>query len=235
MTIIVSGEGKSDIGYVYNGNFIPGPIYYIIDKMLEKKLSYSIYNTCRENIRYIHKSELSEYAKKFTYFAGKKHKKGTAYFFKNARALAIISKDIRARTSSEVISFFFRDADGTNSSPSSLWLDKYSSIKSGFLCENFLIGVPMLPMPKSEAWLLYLLEPQNTRKSCDYYENLPGNDNAPLSAKILLDKKLSSLCKNYYDISSLICDESVDIENTNLTSFDKFKIDFEESYNNLKT
>ena len=41
MHLVLSGEGTSDIGlYSYeDGSFVPGAMYYIIDKIIEDKLT----------------------------------------------------------------------------------------------------------------------------------------------------------------------------------------------------
>jgi hypothetical protein len=45
MTLVVSGEGKTDIGEIdYTSNeFVAGSMYYMIDKIIEQKYSYYIY------------------------------------------------------------------------------------------------------------------------------------------------------------------------------------------------
>ncbi len=53
-----------------------------------------------------------------------------------------------------VIAVLFRDSDGTASSGRGLWEDKRKSIEDGFGEAGFDYGVPMIPKPKSEAWLL---------------------------------------------------------------------------------
>ena len=49
-------------------------------------------------------------------------------------------------------------------------------------------GVPMLPKPKSEAWLLCAVA--NGYQHCQALEGLPGNDDSPYSAKKQLQAAL---------------------------------------------
>ena len=88
-------------------------------------------------------------------------------------------------TDQPVLPVLFRDSDGTRSSPATLWDDKWHSICNGFASAGFVGGVPMLPKPKSEAWLIAAASPD--LDNCAPLESLPGNDRSPHSAKERLD------------------------------------------------
>jgi hypothetical protein len=82
----------------------------------------------------------------------------------------------------------FRDADGTASSGRGEWADKWNSMLAGFAIEQISTGVPMLPKPKSEAWILCAL--RNQYQSCAKLEDESGNDASPNSLKKQLEEHL---------------------------------------------
>ena len=65
------------------------------------------------------------------------------------------------------------------------WQDKWDSICHGFTRGGHSCGVGMLPKPKSEAWLLALVQ-KLVPAAAAKLEALPGNDAAPHSAKVRL-------------------------------------------------
>ena len=71
MHLVLSGEGNTDIGLFSHkdGSFIPASMYYIIDKILEKKLTYSIYDATPDNITFVPKSQLSKVCKSMKFFS----------------------------------------------------------------------------------------------------------------------------------------------------------------------
>jgi hypothetical protein len=62
---------------------------------------------------------------------------------------------------------------------------------SGFLEEKCKRGVPMIPKPKSEAWLICALKKQPYR-NCSTLEGRSGNDNSPNSLKAELEQLLGA-------------------------------------------
>ncbi|NNM87867.1 MAG: hypothetical protein HKL95_05050 [Phycisphaerae bacterium] len=113
---------------------------------------------------------------------GVKTKKETRYFFNNARALAKIAKGKAESFGQAVVAILFRDSDGTASAGRSRWADQQQSMLDGFAEENFSGGVPMVPKPKSEAWLICALKPA-PYQNCAALEDRSGNDNSPNSLK----------------------------------------------------
>jgi len=59
---------------------------------------------------------------------------------------------------------------------------------NGFEAEEILNGVPMIPKPKSEAWVLCAL--RNLYENCQPLENESGNDDSPNSLKKQLEQHL---------------------------------------------
>ena len=124
------------------------------------------------------------------------------------------------------IAILFRDCDGTNSTSNGLWHEKYQSILSGFkraTLENR--GVPMLPKPKSEAWLLCAAKDQPYAQ-CEALEDLPGNDDAPCSVKSLLQSCLE-MEPTAENVNRWIEDHGYDHHAVaeNMPSFNAFKSD----------
>lgn len=51
-----------------------------------------------------------------------------------------------------------------------MWTDKLESMKNGFKEADCILGVPMIPKPKSEAWLLCACK-ENAYQHCAALEN----------------------------------------------------------------
>lgn len=223
MHLVLSGEGKTDIGlFSYeNGEFIPAPMYYIIDKIIEKKLDYSIYDITPSGITFIPKDELTKICKSFKSFTGKKQGQETAYFYKNALGLSRIAKEkCEEKGDNEVIAVLFRDCDGTGTSSSTLWNDKIKSMETAFAQEE-INGIPMIPNPKSEAWLICALK-NNSYQHCEQLEERSGNDDSPNNLKDELKAILVTIGKEYNNINEMIKNEEIDIYKIKMPSFDYF-------------
>ena len=94
----------------------------------------------------------------------------------------------------------------------------------GFAEENHTRGVPMIPRPKSEAWLLCALR-ANPYQGCEALEGRSGNDNSPYDLKSELKEILG-------ERASLICEmiESgeIDFDRIEMPSFRAFRARLEE-------
>jgi len=219
MHLVVSGEGKSDIGigsYV-DGTFIPAPMYQMIDKIIEKKIGYSIYELTPSEITFVPKPELITICKSIKFLAGKKREKETGYFYKNAIGLSKIAKN----KGDDVIAILFRDSDGTGTSPSNLYSKKVESIESAFESEG-VNGVAMIPNPKSEAWLICMLK-EHEYQNCIVLETRSGNDDSPNSLKKEFGEILESKSIEYHDINEMIKNNEIDINLIDMPSFIYFK------------
>ncbi len=128
----------------------------------------------------VERADTFKQQKKSPRLPGKKKPKETSYFYRNARALALCAKE--TELDEEVVAVFFRDSDGTASAGRGLWEDKRDSIIQGFHDEGFERGVPMIPKPKSEAWLICALK-NDPYQGCAALEDRSGNDNSPNSLK----------------------------------------------------
>jgi len=218
--LVLSGEGSSDLGLFcqYENEFIAGSMYFIVDKMIEKKHDFSYYECKDDLITFIPKVELTKLTKKLPPYTGKKGLKGTAYFINNAIALAKIAKKKSKELDDEVIAILFRDSDGTSSTIKGLWEDKIDSIENGFKIEKFTKGVAMIPKPKSEAWLICALK-SKPYEQCEKLETRSGNDDSPHNLK----DELESFGIELVTINDMIQDGRIDIEKIDMPSFKYFE------------
>lgn len=236
MLILLSGEGPSDIGVCSDGNqscelpiFAPGPMAVIVDQIVEKKQRCSPLDSgvCR----FVSKHALSERAaelkdaKKSLGLPGKKRGKETRYFFNNARVLARMALEIEQSVRDEVVGVLFRDSDGTASAGRGLWEEKRKSMLDGFNEEGFARGVPMIPKPNSEAWLLCALKRPSFR-NCHALEDRSGNDDSPNSLKKELARILGDLVID--DVCQQLRDGQIDIDRIKMPSLAAFRQRLEE-------
>ena len=224
MFFLLSGEGPTDMGAGQSGapisegtDFKPGPMAVIVDRIVAGLKGHSILEMAgavgfvAERSLALRAAELKA-AKKSIRIPGAKTKKETRYFFNNARVLARIARDLKK---DDVIGVLFRDSDGTASAGRGLWAHKHASILDGFAEEGFPSGVPMLPKPKSEAWLLCALKAYPYR-NCNQLEERSGNDNSPNSLKKELAAQLKHDVTSEY-LCSLVLAGTVDIERIKMT------------------
>lgn len=206
MQLLVSGEGPTDMGSMVPGDdgweFRPGPMAYVIDKLIENSLDYSVIEF--EAIVFISETDLAaleptRQKRKIT-LPGKTQPKETGYYQVNAQRLAEEARRRGDAEARDTIPVLFRDADGTQSAGRGMWQDKWDSMLRRFEAAGCEVGVPMLPKPKSEAWLLCACK-ENPYQDCAALENESGNDNAlnPLKSQLCdaLNGEASgkSLCK----------------------------------------
>ncbi len=163
-------------------------------------------------------------------FPGFKHGKGTGLFFRNAEIIGSIAKDEQTSTCLPVMAVLFRDADSTRTSKRTEWENKFHSIMDGFESVPFNAGVPMVPRPKSEAWLLCGLN-YRSNAGCDELEEAPGNDNSPKSLK----KQLAALMghdPSAEEQADWIKSGRIDPANISMPSFTAFRDALELAINN---
>ena len=123
MLLLLSGEGPSDMGlaqrvkpYCETEEFEHGPLCLMLDKLAEAfhGLQYSLLDS--QQVFFTAKQQLADTAKvdppRKVRLPGKKHGRETAYYYKNALALAHIAQDLSASLTQKVVAVLFRDADG---------------------------------------------------------------------------------------------------------------------------
>jgi hypothetical protein len=155
----------------------------IVDQLVESTLDYSLMELGFAS--FVSEGTVSRRSKQLRQLRlpGKKRRQETAYFFRNARAFAGLAREFAQETGDTVVAVLFRDADLKRSSGRGLWQTKWDSMMEGFRVENFVFGVPMIPKPKSEAWLLCALKENQPYQHCKVIENESGNDRSPRSLK----------------------------------------------------
>ena len=140
--------------------------------------------------------------------------------FVNHLHLARRAKEKTAECDDTVIAVLFRDSDDSSSAGRGEWKDKWDSMKKGFEDEEFPHGVPMIPKPKSEVWLLCAVA--KSYQHCDALENESGNDDSPNPLKgqlrVALDGEDSTLSQ-----TNKVKDRDVDVTRIDMPSFNAFK------------
>ena len=233
MLILVSGEGPTDIGQCSGESptggaaFRPGPMAWLVDQIAEASEDYPF--LASGLMCCVSEQTLSRRAKALRPPSLPGHKRGkeTAFYFRNARALAITAGELAATSSQSVVAVLFRDSDGTQSAGRGDWQAKWDSMIKGFEYEDFTGGVPMIPKPKSEAWLLCALKTALPYQHCEALELESGNDDAPHSLKAQLADALGE-APNAANLAELVRLGRVDASQIKMPSFSAFKARLEE-------
>lgn len=217
------GAGKGAIGICEGEDFFVGPMAIVVERIVEAEHDYSILDGA---CGFVSEATLARRAgelraaRKQLRLPGKKRAKETRYFFNNARVLARFAKDKASDLDDVVVAVLFRDADGTASAGRGEWGDKRQSMLDGFEEEGFGRGVPMIPKPKSEAWLICAWKKQ-AYQGCRGLEERSGNDNSPNNLKdelaAILDEDVTPemLCEKVV--------QSLDIDRIKMPSFKAFR------------
>lgn len=199
MRLLLSGEGPTDLGVCGNAqgrcegaDFKQGAMTKLIIQLLEPLLGYSLADF-PDSLSYVSETALCDQTKamprRLQPTRGKKKGAEMGYFYGNAMTLGRMAINLAHEAGEAVVAVFFRDTDGTRSSHAGLWADKWQSVCDGFKAAEFEHGVPMLPKPKSEVWLLCVAG-ANPGGACAHLEDLSGNDASPNSAKAQLEAAL---------------------------------------------
>ena len=235
MYLLLSGEGVSDMGRCQvcekcePPSFQAGAMAIMVDQLVEIAQGYEFSHLDNLRVIYVSESYLAEHnpkpksARKMA-LPSKDIPQETRYYFQNARALAIIAKELSQQINDIVIAVLFRDADGTASAGRGNWQDKYDSMNHGFTVEQYEFGVAMIPNTKSEAWLLCAVK--NDYQHCDNLEGIKGNDNSPNSLKAQLATALNGKT-SAIELAELVKDKAVDVERIDMNSFNQFRQDLQ--------
>lgn len=232
MYFLFSGEGPTDLGRCRAGESVcegdqyeHGPMTVIVDQLVDAKRDSKHYGYCSERGLNRWAAKLKR-LKKAPRLPGKKAEKETRYFYRNARALALCAKEKAAELNDVVVAVLFRDSDGAASAGRGLWKDKWQSMLDGFEVEGFKTGVPMLPKPKSEAWLLCALK-ENPYQGCARLEKRSGNDRSPKSLKRDLERRLGH-SPSREELCELVTNRRINVSKIDMRSFIDFKKRLEE-------
>lgn len=232
MRLWLSGEGPSDLGAMGPGpsgdEFRPGPMAVMVDRLVETRIGYSmldLHHAGGDCIRFIAETELAQAGKKGPLLLpGQKFGKHNTFFTRNAQALGLLAKNDALASDQPTVAVLFRDGDGTRSVAKSQWQDKFNSIQRGFELVDFPSGVPMVPRPKSEAWLLCALR-QPTYSSCEKLEDASGNDASPNSLKGQLEQVAGAAGAD--EQAQWLRDGTVDVNRIDMPSFNAFRGELE--------
>ncbi len=231
MYFLFSGEGATDLGLCADGaaacegnDYQHGPMTVIVDQIVQSRHHYSPLEMgcCGFVSRGTLVDRASELkaAKRVTRLPGKKRKTETRYFYNNARILARIAKEREGERKDDVVAVLFRDAD-TATAGRGPWREKRQSMLDGFTAEGFARGVPMIPKPTSEAWLLCALR-ENPYQGCAALENRSGNPHSPHSLKGELGKRLGHP-PTREELCELATNGRIDRRRIDMPSFNAFR------------
>jgi hypothetical protein len=211
---------------------------WIIDRLLDQpdKLDYSILGLHANGgdcVCFLNEGELSALrGPKPLLLPRVEDEPGSQYFRKGAFLLGKHAKVMATERNSPVIAAFFRDADGTRSTPRAEWKGKFDSMQSGFKMAEFRSGVPMVPRPKSEAWMLCgLFKHEDASRDCNGLEEEPGNDASPRSLKGQLEAHLGYQ-PTAEQQAGLVRSGQIDPELIDLPSFTAFRNELSMAYAN---
>lgn len=235
MKLLLSGEGKTDLGHNAPGDegweFQPGPMTWIVNRLMETRVGYSLlelHGTGGDCVRFVNETDLAQHGKSGpTKLAGIKYGRNTGLHTRSAQILGLLAKT----ESGPVIAILFRDGDGNHSASVADWQAKFDSISRGFKLAEFASGVPMVPRPKSEAWLLCALQGLSA-DGCSALEDAPGNDNSPNSLK----QQLAALIghePSAEEQAEWVESGRVDPDNIRMPSFNKFRETLDTALNAL--
>lgn len=242
MILMLSGEGKSDIGQMAPGEsgmvYEPGPMAWIVDRLVENRIDRSLldlYAQGAESVQFISEHELREHDRPSKpgkpLLPGVKRGKDTQLFTRNAQVLGLLAKKRARDRQNDIIAVLFRDADSTHTCNASQWQEKVTSMETGFAMVEFDNGVPMVPRPKSEAWLLCALK-NPPYQHCQALEDTPGNDASPRSLK----KQLATVVGHdptAQEQADWVREGRVDPEKITMPSFQHFRDALERALDNV--
>lgn len=232
MLLLVSGEGPSDLGALRpepsGYEFVPGPMTILLDRLVEARLGYSLLDF--DAIHFVAKAELAEHTPKRSprqlRAPGKQRPKESAYYAENARRLACKAVELAESEGDLVLPVLFRDADGTQSAGRGDWQAKWDSMLIGFRDGGSVLGVPMLPQPKSEAWLLCACR-QPAYQHCYQLEQESGNDRSPNALKAQLDALLDG-ASSAAQLADAVRSGRIDSQRIDMPSYNAFRTHLEE-------
>ncbi len=226
MHFILAGEGPSDLGSKDDqGGFKKGAMTHIVDAIALKGYE------CLPEYQFLAENDVRLLKKKKHRFSLARGREVKPYGEIYLSALCLGEEAKQKSGYWGVI--FFTDADGTSSASPNLWESKVKAMQSGFDSSGNSFdssgnsyGVPMVPRPKSEAWLLGYyqkgLPKQRDYNHCERFEGMSGNDASPNSLKKLLQKALKTK-GNPYDLITEDVLHSVKWERIDMPSFNIFR------------
>ncbi len=232
MYFLFSGEGSTDMGVGSNAaticegeNYECGPMAIFVDQIVDNRHHYSLleYQCCGFVPKQMIKAGASELksVRKEIRAPGKKKAKETHFHFNNARVLARLAREKQDQSGDDVVAVLFHDSDDLESAGRSEWDEKYDSILKGFKEEKLEKGVPMVPKPTSEAWVIAGMT-GDLNHGGKPLEHWSGKTNSPSSLKVELENLLGE--KPTSDkLCQMARERDIDYEKIRLPSFKAFR------------
>lgn len=225
MLFVISGEGSSDLGTKgLDGTLKKGTMTLILDRLCEINCDCEPdYELLTEgDVKRLRKSNPRDVRPR-----GGVSKEDTETLWLSSYCLAVYAKG----KGEGVALVYFKDSDGTNTSPRDKWERMVRAMYSGFKGAEFKWGVAMVPRPKSEAWLLAYYQKNDgvhqAYDQCERFEEMSGNDGSPMSCKSLLKNFCACDDDVYANVITKDAVETIDWCRVNMPSFTTFKKRFE--------
>jgi len=232
MYFLLSGEGPTDLGVGMPGpviaegaDYLYSPLALMVDQIAENRLNYSPLDVLC--CGYLSKQRITERAaklkaaKKALRLPGPRQAKEIRYFFNNARILSKFASEKAAERKDDVVAVLFRDSDAGASAGRGNWEAKRQLMQDGFDEESFSNGVPMIPKPTSESWLICALKSQPYH-GCEQLEGRSSSQDSPHSLKGELKQLLGDV-----NLRETLCDlvrrRIIDYEKILMPSFSVFR------------
>lgn len=222
MTCLLLGEGSSDLGVnndYLEPRFQKGPMTLVIDYLAAK-------NGVREvEYELLSRGDVSRGIKSNRRQIAARPKEVNQEFraiFQFALYIGTVARD-----GQKDAAVYFHDQDRTNSAPTNTAQQLERAMVCGFDMARYQFGVPMIPVPRSEAWLLAYFQKglgnHQPYNKAEVFEKLPGNDKSPKSAKKLLCRAVGAKVES--DVYSNIMEEFSDIDWTrvDMPSYNRFR------------
>ncbi len=241
MKLMLSGEGPTDIGRTRLAPggpvFEPGPMSEIIDWLIDDQLQISLFELDQMGspcIRHLTEGELAcaNVPPRPKLLPGTMRPQGEAGTTAHAYVLGCLARAEAVAAQEPVVAVLFRDSDGTRSAPKGLWQGKVDAINQGFHLASFDAGVPMVPRPKSEAWLLCALK-ANPYQHCESLEDAPGNDRSPNALKPRLAAQMGVVNPSGDEQAEWVRTGRVDPTQIDMPSFNVFAERLEDVLNQV--
>ena len=219
MYFVLTGEGNSDLGYSAEH---PGVLVRLLEKLAsdisDEDLGYEF--ASRSDLAAKMPKD-SDSSRPILLRGNKRKYPYLITIQRTAEALGRIASELE-----NTGAVFFHDCDFTHSevnNPDEYYRQVVCSMEQGFEFANYSNGVPMVPKPRSESWLLchYQATPY---ENCARFEKLPANDRAENSGKKLLERFFN--CRESQIYEHIDIDE-IDWDQIDAPSFVFFKNRFQ--------
>ena len=219
MYFVLTGEGNSDLGYSEEH---PGVLVRLLEKLANNISDEDFgYEFASRNDLTAEMPKDSDSSRKMLLRGNRRKYEFLITVQRQAEALARI-----ALTLDNTGAVFFHDCDFTHSevnNPDEYYRQVVCSMEQGFQSVDYRNGVPMVPKPRSESWLLCHYQ-DTPYENCARFEDLPANDRAENSGKKLLARFFNCRKSQIYEHIDI---EEIDWDKIDAPSFVFFKNRFQ--------